>query len=199
MAPAFALGALGPEEEAGFRVVLSHSIELQAEVSRYMEVAELLGIGSGELRPPPELKARLMAGVRQTVSEAPTDDPPLHGERGHAESVDFDALEWRKPDRGSGFDVFWLSRNEESGEMAVLLRGAPGATYPDHAHPGGEQFFVLHGSFADHRRHYEAGDSDTYPPGSVHRDVRVTGTDACVILVVTGPGGIEPLEASGGA
>lgn len=199
MAPAFALGALGPEEEAGFRVALAQSSELRAEVSRYMELAALLGVAGGEVRPPPALKARLMAGVRDDAEADPhREDDPVHGERDHPGGIDLDALEWSTPEIGSGFDVHWLRRNQETGEMAVLLRGAPGATYPDHVHPGGEDFFILHGSFSDHRAHYKAGDSYSFAPGSVHRELRVTGTDPCVILVITGPGGIQPVGRAGG-
>ena len=77
--------------------------------------------------------------------------------------------------------------------MAVLLRGAPGSVYPDHAHPGGEHLYVLQGAFTDQWARYTTGDSVSFPPGSEHRELRVTGADPCVILVVTGPGGITPL------
>ncbi len=198
LAPAFTLGALGAEAEAGFRLALAGSPDLQEEVSRYVAVAARLGLG-GALRPPPELKARLMAAVRQDAEPSvDAGGEPVHGERGFTAEANLDALAWTRPALGHGFEVHWLRRNEASGEMALLLRGAPGATYPDHVHPGGEHFYVLHGSFIDHQAEYRTGDSDSFPPGSVHRDLRVTGVDPCVILVITGPGGIAPLTHRAG-
>jgi len=192
LAPAFALGVLEPDDRAEFEAALVSSAELQQEVDRYSEVAAALGIGLSEVTPPTDLKARLMARIRK-------EEEPLMRDLAHARSVDFDSIDWVEPKRGAGFDVYWLRRDQETGEMAVLLRGLPGATYPDHLHPGGEQFFILHGTCADHRADYKAGDSYIYPPGSIHRNLRVTGDDPCVLLVITGPGGIQLLEHEAGA
>ena len=194
LAPAFALGVLGPEEEAGFRVALARSPELQREVSRYTEVAALLCVPGAEVVPPRGVKRRLMARVReQSPPTQPPADRPLHGDQDFPPMIDLDSVSWSPSEFGTGFDVHWLSRNEDSGEMALLLRGAPGSAYPDHAHPGGEHLYVLQGAFADHRAQYATGDSISFPPGSVHRELRVTGAAPCVIVVITGPGGVTPL------
>ena len=191
LAPAFALGALEAEERAEFEAALETSGALQREVERYAEVAVALGMSLPEVTPPTDLKAKLMARIREGLD-------PVARDLARAQTVDFDSIDWVEPKRGSGFDVYWLRRDSETGEMAVLLRGLPGATYPDHLHPGGEQFFILYGTCADHRASYEAGDSYTYPPGSVHRDLRVTGQEPCILLVIAGPGGIQPLEQRAG-
>lgn len=196
LAPAYALGALDPGEASRFEQTLSNSPELQREVSQYRDIVALLGVGQPSASPPKNLKARLMERIRPAGHAAETLSnafPRLLGKEGPGE-LDLDALEWRAPERGSGFQIHWLRNDQDTGEMAVLLRGSPGATYPDHRHCGGEQFFVLHGSFEDHRAQYSAGDFYAFAPGSEHRDLRVTGDEPCVLLVLTGPGGISPLE-----
>jgi len=185
MAPAYALGALDIAEEAHFEQALHNSPELQAEVARHREVLSSLGLGLPVSAPPPGLKGRLLERIRLVSSVAPS-----------MANVDFDGLEWTTPPLASGFQIHVCDKDSATGAMTLLLRGDPGASYPDHSHPGGERFVVLQGSFRDHRAEYTTGDYYAYAPGSEHRNVCITGDSPCILLIVTGPGGIEPLETS---
>ena len=60
-----------------------------------------------------------------------------------------------------------------------LLRFEPGASYPYHNHPAGEELFVLSGSCVIEGTTLEAGDYLYTPPGSKHA---VRSQDGCTIL-----------------
>jgi anti-sigma factor ChrR (cupin superfamily) len=69
------------------------------------------------------------------------------------------------------------------GEVAratSLVRYAPGSLFPAHAHPFGEEFLVLDGTFSDEHGDYAAGTYVRNPPGSQHSPRTLPG---CVILV----------------
>lgn len=58
------------------------------------------------------------------------------------------------------------------GEVAratSLVRYAPGSSFSEHLHGGGEEFLVLEGVFSDERGDYPAGTYVRNPPGSRHR------------------------------
>lgn len=70
------------------------------------------------------------------------------------------------------------------GEVAratSLVRFAPGASFAEHTHGGGEEFFVLEGTFGDEQDIYPAGTYVRNPVGTSHSP-RV-GADGCLILV----------------
>lgn len=78
---------------------------------------------------------------------------------------------WRKPlDREGG----------ETGRATSLVRYGAGAGFPPHAHPGGEEIFVLEGVFSDDQGDYPAGTFLLNPPGSRHAPRSAAG---CVIFV----------------
>lgn len=197
LAAAHALDALDADDARRFEASLARNPELQAEVKAYREVATAIGLGEATVAPPEGLKARLSDRIRSLSTDAQpsaTSVPPVNP----AFSLDLDALKWTKAEIAPGFLVHWLRRDEGTGELALLLKGEPGATLPDHAHPGGEHFFILHGAFSDQHDQYSVGDFRTMAPGSEHRSVRVSGDEPCILLVITGPGGITPIEGSAG-
>lgn len=179
LAPGYVLGALDAAERADFETALERSPALRNEVERLAVVTESLATLVART-PPDGLEQRLLERVRGTR-------PPL----------DLTAIDWQTLGPDSAFMIHWLGRDVESGAFQVLLKGMPGARYPDHRHPGGEQFVVLQGAFADHRSEYRAGDSYRFEPGSEHRRLHVTSAEPCILLVMAGPGGIEWLEGAG--
>lgn len=211
MIPAYALGALEGDDLAYLQAALASDPVLYTQLRQYREVTAGVALSTEPVPPPAHLKELLLDRIRSSDAEpaanadsasdtssdttghatpAPTDPPLPTG------AIDFESLSWVDTQEGSGFMVHWLRNDPETGELAVLLKGTPGGTYIDHSHPGGEHFFVLHGSFADQHREYHAGDFYTFGPGTEHRDLHVTGDESCVLLVITGPGGITPLEGT---
>jgi quercetin dioxygenase-like cupin family protein len=62
----------------------------------------------------------------------------------------------------------------------ILLKFEPGASYPAHDHPGGEEVFVLEGEVTFGRHRLEASDYLYMPPGEKHAVWSRTG---CVVLL----------------
>lgn len=64
LAAAYALGALGPEEARQFEEFLSGSPEARREVGEYREIAALLALAAPLTAPRPELRARVLGGLK---------------------------------------------------------------------------------------------------------------------------------------
>ena len=78
---------------------------------------------------------------------------------------------WRKP----------LAREEaERGHATSVVRYDPGASFPHHGHPLGEEILVLEGVFSDEGGDFGAGSYFRNPPGSSHAPFSRSG---CVLLV----------------
>src|SRR5690606_10081096 len=69
---------------------------------------------------------------------------------------------------------------EEKARATSIVRYAPNSHFPRHAHPGGEEFLVLEGTFQDETGDFPAGTYVRNPPGTAH----APGSDAgCTIFV----------------
>lgn len=69
------------------------------------------------------------------------------------------------------------------GEIAratSVVRYAPGSRFSSHAHAGGEEFFVLDGTFEDEHGSYPAGTYVRNPPGTSHAP---SSSEGCTMLV----------------
>jgi len=90
---------------------------------------------------------------------------------------------------GKGVTISPLLPNGRGGGSA-LLRFEPGAKFPAHDHPGGEEVYVLEGSVRIGNQELSAGDYLWTPPGGIH-DAQ---TDEGCILFLSAPEGIKVLE-----
>ncbi|HGM8359646.1 cupin domain-containing protein [Pseudomonas aeruginosa] len=57
----------------------------------------------------------------------------------------------------------------EKARATSIVRYAPESHFPQHRHPGGEEIFVLSGTFSEGDQHYPAGWYLRNPPGSAHQ------------------------------
>lgn len=137
--------------------------------------------------PPDSVKDRLMQRVRQ-------DSPGVSRPASMPLQLDFDSLQWEATGQ-PGVDRHLLRHDESSHTSVYLARLAPGASFPDHRHPGGEDCFVLRGRIRDSRGEFGPGDFMYYGPGTVHSDLMATGEDPCILFVVS-HGGIQILPES---
>lgn len=95
-------------------------------------------------------------------------------------TVDADAYQWVASPQG-GVERVMLDR--VGGERALatsIVRYLPGAHFPEHAHPGGEEILVLSGTFSDEGGDFPAGWYLRNPPGSLHRP---SSRDGALIFV----------------
>jgi anti-sigma factor ChrR (cupin superfamily) len=78
---------------------------------------------------------------------------------------------WRK---------FLERAGRESGRATSLVRYNPGAAFPAHSHPGGEEILVLEGVFSDETGDYSAGSYLLNPPDTCHSSFSKEG---CTLFV----------------
>jgi redox-sensitive bicupin YhaK (pirin superfamily) len=63
----------------------------------------------------------------------------------------------------------------EVARATSIVRYAPGAGFPNHAHPGGEEILVLSGTFSEGDAHHGPGMYLRNPPGSRHQPASAEG------------------------
>ncbi len=78
------------------------------------------------------------------------------------------SMDWI-PSPTAGVERRMLDRvGEEVARATSIVRYAPGSAFPEHVHSGGEEFFVLEGTFSDEHGDYPAGTYVRNPVGSSH-------------------------------
>jgi anti-sigma factor ChrR (cupin superfamily) len=83
----------------------------------------------------------------------------------------------------AGVERVMLDRvGEEKARATSIVRYAPHSHFPRHLHPGGEEIFVLTGTFSDEHGHYPAGWYLRNPPASSHQPFSVEGATIFVKL-----------------
>lgn len=103
-------------------------------------------------------------------------------------NMDFEKPVCMLPDRydwvaspADGVERVPLERlSPESGHKTSFVRFSPGSYFPAHAHPLGEEIFVLDGVFSDQYGDYPAGTYLRNPPGSSHQPFTREG---CLLFV----------------
>ena len=98
--------------------------------------------------------------------------------------------DWRPSKAGTGVSVKLLRRDAQSGAVTVLLRFDPGARFPAHRHPAGEEVFVVEGDVRIGKERLHQGDYLYAEPGSIHA---VSSESGGMILVVL-PQPVQILE-----
>lgn len=91
-----------------------------------------------------------------------------------------DQQEWVKSP-ADGVSRSHLERElEESGRTTSFVKFEAGSYFPEHAHPQGEEIYVLEGIFSDENGDYPAGTYIRNPPGSKHKPFTKEG---CTLFV----------------
>jgi len=90
-----------------------------------------------------------------------------------------------------GIFVKILRRDEQANRApTILLKFDPGAKYPFHNHPAGEEIFVMQGSVKIEGADLYAGDYLYTPPGFKH----AVSTETGCVLLLTIPEEVEILR-----
>lgn len=105
----------------------------------------------------------------------------INGDLGEIVSVDTRAMDWSPSPSGT----VWRKRmhlvgEPESGQVTSLVRYEPGATFPTHDHPDGEEILVLEGVFSDEHGDWPAGSYLLNPEGFRHTPFSREG---CLLFV----------------
>lgn len=105
----------------------------------------------------------------------------INGDLTRRIAVDSNALDWGA---SPGGEVLRKRLHRvgppESGQVTSLVRYRPGARFPAHAHPEGEEILVLEGVFSDERGDWAAGSYLLNPEGFEHSPFSEEG---CLLFV----------------
>lgn len=90
-------------------------------------------------------------------------------------------LEWMpSPSRSVLRKRYYLAGPAESGQVTSLVRYLPGARFPEHGHPEGEEILVLEGIFTDEGGNWPAGSWLLNPEGYRHSP---SSDQGCLLFV----------------
>jgi quercetin dioxygenase-like cupin family protein len=164
-APGYALGALEADEARRLELRLMEGDgPLRAEVGAYAAVVEHLDRATDPLIPSPDVRARVLAAVREasrlTVVRA--------GEGA-----------W-EPAPG-GMLVKNLLRDDIAGRVTRIVSMRGGSVYPSHRHRETEELYILDGTLSVHGFRLGPGDYCAARKGSVHSSAATEG--GCQFLV----------------
>jgi len=123
------------------------------------------------LRPSPSLQARLAHRIADEAGTPPVLRP---------------AQRWFEPDWETvapGIECKLLASDHERDRISMLVRLAPGASYPPHTHAGIEELHLLDGELWIDERKLFPGDYNYGPPGA--GDDRVWSETGCTCVLVT--------------
>jgi quercetin dioxygenase-like cupin family protein len=98
-----------------------------------------------------------------------------------------DTKQWKPLPNAPGNFLKILRLDKETGQQAILLRMEPGAHYPSHIHPGGEDVLVLEGSVQLGADRLARGDYLYTPPGGIHA---ASTREGCTMFITVG----KPIE-----
>jgi anti-sigma factor ChrR (cupin superfamily) len=105
----------------------------------------------------------------------------LHDDFSERVIIDTSSIEW-VPSPAAGVERKMLDRiGDEVARATSLVRYAPGSSFNEHRHGGGEEFLVLEGEFNYEHGSYPVGTYVRNPPGSCHSPW--AGPEGAVIFV----------------
>jgi anti-sigma factor ChrR (cupin superfamily) len=105
----------------------------------------------------------------------------INGDLAVRSAADTARMEWTpSPSRTVWRKRVHLVGPPEAGQVTSVVRYEPGATFPIHDHPGGEEIFVLEGIFSDEHGDWPAGTYLLNPEGFRHAPF---SRDGCVLFV----------------
>jgi anti-sigma factor ChrR (cupin superfamily) len=105
----------------------------------------------------------------------------INGDLGLRVAVDTAAMPWTpSPSRTVWRKRVHLVGPPESGQVTSVVRYEPSSTFHTHAHPDGEEIYVLEGVFSDEHGDWPAGTYLLNPEGFRHAPF---SRDGCVLFV----------------
>ena len=165
---------LGIAEPAERHLIDQHLREGCSECAAALHALEATGVelalAPEPVRPSEALRARILGAVDEAASAAARGFHFLTAEQG----------EWREV--GPGVERRRLGRDPLTRSVSYLIRVAPGATVPAHAHVAAEHCLVIAGDFVVDGRTLGTGDYHRADPGTEHRALH--SVHGCTFLVV---------------
>ncbi len=176
-----AFGVLSADAARAFEARVDADRTLEAELEACRAVVGDLALLAPASAPPADLLHRVLLRVREpmrpsTPFAAVIQDARVEGKRfvlgGDGGFV---------PLRVEGVTARTLHRDAAAGYATVLVRMAPGASYPAHRHADDEECYVLEGDLQVGEQDMVAGDYQLAPRGSLHPVQSTRG--GCLLLL----------------
>jgi anti-sigma factor ChrR (cupin superfamily) len=169
---AYAARALEPTEIAAAEAHIASCPDCQRELESLRPVLDrFVSWPTDVLRPSTSLQGRLALRLAEETGKQPV-LPPVR---------QWSEPEWEKV--APGIECKLLATDTERHRVSMLVRLAPGASYPAHTHAGTEELHLLDGELWIDERKLVPGDYNHGAPGT--GDQRVWSEAGCTCVLVT--------------
>ena len=169
---AYALQALPASEIAAAEAHIASCPECQRDLEALRPLLDrLVSWPTDVLRPTTSLQARLAHRIAEETRKPPVSPP----------SRRWSEPEWEEV--AAGIECKLLAADAERHRVSMLVRLAPGASYPPHTHAGVEELHLLDGELWINDRKLVPGDYNYGAPGAL--DERVWSETGCTCVLVT--------------
>jgi anti-sigma factor ChrR (cupin superfamily) len=169
---AYALQAVPESELPAIEAHIAACPECQRELESLRSVTKrFVAWPTDVLRPTTSVQARLARRIAEDTGEALVPPPEPR---------------WPEPDWqpvAPGIECKLLATDTERQRVSMLVRLAPGASYPAHTHMGVEELHLLDGELWIDERKLVPGDYNYGAPGA--SDYRVWSETGCTCVLVT--------------
>ncbi len=169
---AYALQALPPSEVPAIEAHIASCADCQRELECLRPVVKrFVSWPADVLRPTTALQERLARRIAGEIGNEPVPPPTRR---------------WFEPDWeqvAPGIECKLLATDTERHRVSMLVRLAPGASYPPHTHAGVEELHLLDGELWIDERKLCPGDYNYGPPGS--GDDLVWSETGCTCVLIT--------------
>ena len=155
LAAEYVLGTLDAETRARFDRDLLADPDLRALVSDWEQRLAPLADGAPPVEPPADLWSKIDAAIEPSYPKLPGTTTVHAGEGA-----------WKPIAEGVDMKLLWV--DEVRGSQSLLLRLAPGAALPGHAHAQYEECLVIEGGIEIGPLKLRAGDYHLAHPGVPH-------------------------------
>jgi anti-sigma factor ChrR (cupin superfamily) len=169
---AYAAEALAASEVAAAEAHIASCPHCQRELESLRPVVDqFVSWPTDVLRPTTSLQRRLALRIAEETGKQPVLPPPRQ----------WSEPEWEQV--AAGIECKMLATDTERHRVSMLVRLAPGASYPAHTHAGAEELHLLDGELWIDDRKLVPGDYNYGPPGA--DDERVWSETGCTCVLVT--------------
>jgi anti-sigma factor ChrR (cupin superfamily) len=169
---AYAAEALAASEVAAAAAHIASCGDCQRELESLRPVVNrFVSWPTDMLRPTASLQGRLALRIAEETGKQPVLPP---------------ALRWSEPEWeqvAPGIECKLLATDTERHRVSMLVRLAPGVSYPAHTHAGAEELHLLDGELWIDERKLVPGDYSHGAPGA--GDERVWSETGCTCVLVT--------------
>jgi anti-sigma factor ChrR (cupin superfamily) len=171
---AYAAQAVAPSEVAAAEAHIAGCPDCRRELESLRPVVDrFVAWPTDVLCPAASLQARLARRIAEETGNAPVPPPAQH----------WSEPEWEQV--APGIECKLLASDTERQRVSMLVRLAPGASYPAHTHASVEELHLLEGELWLDGRKLAPGDYNYGAPGERDKSVRSETGCTCVLVTST--------------